>query len=34
MNEIIQGISDYMRQNKFLELSELDIRKNPEKPGK
>jgi dihydroorotate dehydrogenase (NAD+) catalytic subunit len=31
MNEIIQGIGDYMRQNKFLELGELDIRKNPEK---
>jgi dihydroorotate dehydrogenase (NAD+) catalytic subunit len=31
MNEIIRGIGDYMRQNGFLELSELDIRKNPEK---
>jgi dihydroorotate dehydrogenase (NAD+) catalytic subunit len=30
MNEIIQGIADYMRQNGFLELAELDIRKNPE----
>jgi dihydroorotate dehydrogenase (NAD+) catalytic subunit len=31
MNEIIQGIGDYMRQNSFLELSKLDIRKNPGK---
>jgi dihydroorotate dehydrogenase (NAD+) catalytic subunit len=31
MNEIIQGIGDYMKQKGFLELSELDIRKNPEK---
>jgi dihydroorotate dehydrogenase (NAD+) catalytic subunit len=28
MNEIIQGIGDYMKQKGFLELSELDIRKN------
>ncbi|AEF82093.1 dihydroorotate dehydrogenase [Leadbettera azotonutricia] len=31
MNEIISGIGDYMRQKGFLELRELDIRKNPGK---
>ncbi|MDR2619187.1 MAG: dihydroorotate dehydrogenase [Treponema sp.] len=29
MNEIVAGIEDYMRQYGFLEIGELDLRKNP-----